>query len=63
MTGTEPADRGRRLSLRTSRMEALSDGIFAIAATLLVLDLAIPKVSSDVSAASSSSGPPTSPTW
>ena len=49
MTDTEPADRRRRLSLRTSRMEALSDGIFAIAATLLVLDLAIPKVSSDVS--------------
>jgi len=48
MTSTEPADRRRRFSLRTSRMEALSDGIFAIAATLLVLDLAIPKVSSDV---------------
>jgi uncharacterized membrane protein len=48
MTDTEPADRRRRFSLRTSRMEALSDGIFAIAATLLVLDLAIPKVSSDV---------------
>jgi uncharacterized membrane protein len=29
-------------------MEALSDGIFAIASTLLVLDLAIPAVSSDV---------------
>jgi TMEM175 potassium channel family protein len=49
MTDTEPAGRRRRLSLRTSRMEALSDGIFAIAATLLVLDLAIPKVSLDVS--------------
>src|SRR5215475_10955788 len=48
MTDTEPAGRRRRFSLRTSRMEALSDGIFAIAATLLVLDLAIPKVSSDV---------------
>ena len=48
MTDTEPADRRRRFSLRTSRMEALSDGIFAIASTLLVLDLAIPAVSSDV---------------
>ena len=48
MTDTEPAGRRRRFSLRTSRMEALSNGIFAIAATLLFLDLAIPKVSSDV---------------
>jgi len=48
MTSTEPADRRRRFSLRTSRMEALSDGIFSIASTLLVLDLAIPAVSSDV---------------
>jgi uncharacterized membrane protein len=48
MTDTEPADRRRRFSLRSSRMEALSDGIFAIASTLLVLDLAIPAISSDV---------------
>ena len=48
MTGTESPDRRRRFSLRTSRMEALSDGIFAIASTLLVLDLAVPAVSSDV---------------
>jgi uncharacterized membrane protein len=48
MTGTGPPDRRQRFSLRTSRMEALSDGIFAIASTLLVLDLAIPAVSSDV---------------
>ena len=48
MTDTEPADRRRRFSLRTSRMEALSDGIFAIASTLLVLDLAVPAASSDV---------------
>jgi uncharacterized membrane protein len=40
-----PADRRRVLSLRTSRMEAFSDGIFAIAGTLLVLDLAIPAAS------------------
>jgi uncharacterized membrane protein len=48
MSNTEPPDRRRVLSLRTSRMEALSDGIFAIASTLLVLDLAVPAVSSDV---------------
>jgi uncharacterized membrane protein len=48
MTGTGPPDRRQRFSLRTSRMEALSDGIFAIASTLLVLDLSIPAVSSDV---------------
>ena len=40
MTDTEPADGRRRFSLRTSRMEALSDGIFAIASTLLVLQAA-----------------------
>jgi uncharacterized membrane protein len=48
MTDTDPPDRRRRFSLQTSRMEALSDGIFAIASTLLVLDLAIPGVRSDV---------------
>jgi len=48
MTDADPPDRRRRFSLQTSRMEALSDGIFAIASTLLVLDLAIPAVSSDV---------------
>jgi uncharacterized membrane protein len=48
MSDTGPPDRRERLSLRTSRMEALSDGIFAIASTLLVLDLAIPAMKSDV---------------
>ena len=48
MTGADPPDRRRRFSLQTSRMEAFSDGIFAIASTLLVLDLAIPAVRSDV---------------
>jgi uncharacterized membrane protein len=45
MSEPGPADRRRVLSLRTSRMEAFSDGIFAIASTLLVLDLAIPAAS------------------
>ena len=38
-SGEEPA-RTRR-SLSTTRMEAFSDGVFSIAATLLVLDIAI----------------------
>src|SRR5215475_9996204 len=46
MSETGPDDFRRRISLRTTRMEALSDGIFAIAATLLVLDLVIPDVTS-----------------
>jgi transmembrane protein TMEM174 (potassium channel) len=46
MSDTGPAETRRRISLRTTRMEALSDGIFAIAATLLVLDLVIPAVTS-----------------
>jgi uncharacterized membrane protein len=46
MSDTGPAETRRRISLRTTRMEALSDGIFAIAATLLVLDLVIPSVTS-----------------
>jgi uncharacterized membrane protein len=48
MSDAEPPDRRRVLSLRTSRMEALSDGIFAIASTLLVLDLGVPAVTSNV---------------
>ena len=46
MSDTGPAETRRRISLRTSRMEAFSDGIFSIAATLLVLDLVIPAVTS-----------------
>jgi uncharacterized membrane protein len=46
MSDTGPDDSRRRISLRTTRMEALSDGIFAIAATLLVLDLVIPSARS-----------------
>jgi len=48
MSETGPDDVRRRISLRTARMEALSDGIFAIAATLLVLDLTVPAVTEDV---------------
>jgi uncharacterized membrane protein len=43
---TGPENIRRRISLRTARMEALSDGIFSIAATLLVLELTIPAVTS-----------------
>ncbi len=46
MSETGPEGVRRRISLRTTRMEALSDGVFAIAATLLVLDLVIPAVTS-----------------
>jgi uncharacterized membrane protein len=34
-------DPGARWSIRTGRLEAFSDGVIAIAITLLVLDLAI----------------------
>ena len=48
MSDNEQPDRRRIFRLRTSRMEAFSDGIFAIASILLVLDLAVPRVGPDV---------------
>jgi uncharacterized membrane protein len=42
MTNGEPLPQPDRRALQTGRVEALSDGVFAIAITLLVLDIAVP---------------------
>jgi len=42
MTTGEPSAQPPRRGLATGRVEALSDGVFAIAITLLVLDIAVP---------------------
>jgi len=46
MTDGQPGE-VRRAGLRTVRMEAFSDGVFATTITLLVLEIAVPEGSGD----------------
>ena len=60
---TEPKATNSHPAYRTGRMEAFSDGVFAIAITLLILEIAVPAGSGDdLLGASATSGPPTWPT-
>ena len=44
---TEPEARSRTPGYQTGRMEAFSDGVFAIAITLLILEISVPAGSDD----------------
>ena len=46
VTNGEPTQEPVQRGLRTGRLEAFSDGVFAIAITLLVLDIALPATAS-----------------